>query len=95
MTRGQKFVNPSFFTARSLISRFSFPDDSFNLFLSPDSLHDLRLLVLQVAVSEIQRPARKEYLMVGSYGINAEFFNPQCRARTAQRFLDSEERERL
>ena len=83
-------VRESLFIHRAQ-DEFPFRDDSFDLVISLGCLHNLRLPELQVAVSEIQRVGRKGYLMVESYRNNAELFNLQCWALTAQSFLDPEE----
>ena len=83
-------VRDSLFIHRAQ-DELSFPDDTFDLVISLGCLHNLRLPELQVAVSEIQRVGRDGYLMVESYRNNAELFNLQCWALTAQSFLDPEE----
>ncbi len=83
-------VRDSLFIHRAQ-DKYPFHDDAFDLVISLGCLHNLRLPELQGAVSEIQRVGRKGYLMVESYRNNAELFNLQCWALTAQSFLDAEE----
>ncbi len=51
----------------------------------------LRLPELEMAIPEIQRVGRRGYIMLESYRSNAELFNLQCWALTAQSFLDVDE----
>ncbi len=70
---------------------YPYADLTFDLVISLGCLHNLRLLELEAAIPEIQRVGRKSYMMLESYRNNAELFNLQCWALTAQSFLDVDE----
>jgi len=65
-----------------------FADQEFDLVLSLNTLHNLRLPELAVALPEIQRVARQGYIVVESYRNPQELFNLQCWALTAEAFFD-------
>ena len=67
-----------------------FADQEFDLVLSLNTLHNLRLPELAVALPEIQRVARQGYIVVESYRNPQELFNLQCWALTAEAFFDPE-----
>jgi hypothetical protein len=61
------------------------------LVISLGALHNLRLFELQRALREIERVGRQKYVMVESYRNEAEQFNLQCWALTAESFFDTAE----
>lgn len=65
-----------------------FRDKAFDLALSVGVLHNLRLFHLADALREMERVARRKYLMVESYRNEQELFNLQCWALTCETFLD-------
>lgn len=67
-----------------------FAGQEFDLVLSINSLHNLRLPELALALPELQRVARHGYLVVESYRRPLELFNLQCWALTAEAFFDPE-----
>ena len=70
---------------------YPYADLTFDLVMSLGCLHNLRLPELEATIPEIQRVGRKSYMMLESYRNNAELFNLQCWALTAQSFLDVDE----
>ena len=70
---------------------YPYADLTFDLVMSLGCLHNLRLPELEAAIPEIQRVGRRSYVMLESYRNNAELFNLQCWALTAQSFLDVDE----
>ena len=66
-------------------------DKHFDLVISLGALHNLRLFELQAALREIERVGRNKYVMVESYRNEAEQFNLQCWALTAESFFDTAE----
>jgi SAM-dependent methyltransferase len=66
-------------------------DGHFDLVISLGALHNLRLFELQAALREIERVGRNKYVMVESYRNEAEQFNLQCWALTAESFFDTAE----
>ena len=67
-----------------------FADGHFDLVISLNALHNLRLPELQTALGEMNRVARQGYLLVESYRSAQELFNLQCWALTAESFFDAE-----
>lgn len=67
-----------------------FEDGSFDLALSLGCLHNLRIFDLQLALREMARVSRKQYMMVESFRNDHELFNLQCWALTAESFFDAE-----
>lgn len=67
-----------------------FADGEFDLVLSLNTLHNLRLPELAVALPELQRVGRAAYIVVESYRNPQELFNLQCWALTAEAFFDPE-----
>ncbi len=68
-----------------------FIDKQFDLAISLGAFHNLRLPALETALQEMERVGRRGYLMVESYRNEAELFNLQCWALTAESFLDKKE----
>ena len=67
-----------------------FRDGEFDLVLSLNTLHNLRLPELAATLPELQRVARDGYIVVESYRNPQELFNLQCWALTAEAFFDVE-----
>ncbi|MEY3775469.1 MAG: hypothetical protein RLZZ129_2249 [Verrucomicrobiota bacterium] len=67
-----------------------YANQEFDLVLSLNTLHNLRLPELAQALPEIQRVARQGYIVVESYRDAKELFNLQCWALTAEAFFDPE-----
>ena len=68
-----------------------FPAQHFDLVITLNALHNLRLPELQVALGEINRVGRQGYLLLESYRSEQELFNLQCWAHTCESFFDTEE----
>ena len=71
--------------------KFKYQDQEFDLVISLGTLHNLKLSELSLALSEISRVGKKQYVMVESYRNSQELFNLQCWALTAEMFLDNKE----
>ena len=71
--------------------KLSFADDEFDLAISLGTLHNLRLPELSVALPEMARVSKSQYVMMESFRNELELFNLQCWALTAETFLDDEE----
>lgn len=67
-----------------------FIDQEFDLVISLNTLHNLRLPELAVALPELQRVGHESYVVVESYRNPQELFNLQCWALTAEAFFDPE-----
>jgi ubiquinone/menaquinone biosynthesis C-methylase UbiE len=71
--------------------QYLFEDNEFDLVISLGCLHNLRIIELQTALSEIERVGRRGYIMLESYRNEQELFNLQCWALTCESFFDHEE----
>ena len=70
---------------------YPFGDKSFDLVVSINTLHNLRIFELKSALSEIQRVGKQGYVTVESYRNEKELFNVQCWALTCESFFDTAE----
>lgn len=68
-----------------------FPDGHFDLVISLNALHNLRVFELQSALAEMNRVGKQGYLLLESYRSEQELFNLQCWALTCESFFDVEE----
>jgi len=75
--------------------KYPFGDDSFDLVICINTLHNLRIYNLEKSLTEINRVGKKKYTVVESYRNEEELFNLQCWALTAEAFFSSEEWEWL
>jgi SAM-dependent methyltransferase len=66
-----------------------FGDKQFDLVISINTLHNLRIYELQTALREIERVGSQAYVLVESYRNELELFNLQCWALTAEAFYDT------
>jgi SAM-dependent methyltransferase len=67
--------------------RYPYGDGTFDLVISLGCLHNLRLYELQAALQEIERVGKSKYVMVEAYRNEAEQFNLECWALTAESIL--------
>jgi len=72
-------------------NRYPFKDNYFDLAISLGCFHNLKIFDLKKAISEMNRVAKKKYLMVESYRSNKELFNLQCWALTCESFFSKKE----
>jgi len=72
-------------------SEYPFSNKEFDLVISVGALHNLNLIDLKMAITEIERVGRQGYLMVESYRNEKELFNLQCWALTCDSFLSNDE----
>ena len=70
---------------------YPFSDKEFDLVISLNTLHNLKIFDLKKALQEIQRVAKDGYLVVEAYRDEAELFNLQCWALTCEDFFRPEE----
>jgi len=61
----------------------------FDLVISLGCLHNLKIFELKTALGEIERVGRNKFVLVESYRNEAELFNLQCWALTAEAFHDT------
>ena len=71
--------------------KFPFKKNYFDLAISLATLHNLEIFDLHSSLREIQRVAKKKYIMVESYRNNKELFNLQCWALTCETFFSRNE----
>ncbi|OGT38011.1 MAG: SAM-dependent methyltransferase [Gammaproteobacteria bacterium RIFCSPHIGHO2_12_FULL_37_14] len=69
-------------------STYPYEDSYFDLVISLNTLHNLRIFDLKNAISEIERVGKQKYIVVESYRNEQEQFNLQCWALTAESFFD-------
>jgi len=70
---------------------YPFKDKEFDLLISLNTLHNLRIFELRTALKEIQRVSKNSYLCVESYRNEKELFNLECWALTCESFFDPDE----
>tara|TARA_B100002003_G_C14001183_1_gene483316 strand:+ start:224 stop:886 length:663 start_codon:yes stop_codon:yes gene_type:complete len=70
---------------------YPFDNKNFDLVLSINTLHNLKIYDLEMSLSEIERVGKKKYIVVESYRNEEELFNLQCWALTAESFFSKEE----
>jgi ubiquinone/menaquinone biosynthesis C-methylase UbiE len=70
---------------------YPYGDNYFDLVFSMATLHNLRLYDLKTALQEIMRVGKQQFVMLESYRNEAELFNLQCWALTAESFFSTEE----
>lgn len=78
-----------------LRKKLKFKFKEFDLAISLATLHNLDLMSLELAVKEMSRVSKKQYIMVESYKNSAELFNMQCWSLTCDTFLKPSEWEWL
>jgi len=78
------------FRLHSATAPLPYGDREFDLVISLNALHNLRLPELAVALPEMERVGRSGYLAVESYRNPRELFNLECWALTAEAFFDTE-----
>ena len=71
--------------------KFPFKKKNFDLVISINTLHNLKLFDLENSIKEIQRVGKKKYIAVESYKNDKELFNLQCWALTCQSFFSKKE----
>lgn len=86
---------PEISNAELLVQRAQDPlpygDNYFDLVISLNTLHNLKIFDLAKALKEMQRVGKAGYLLVESYRNELELFNLQCWALTCEAFFDPEE----
>ena len=70
---------------------YPFKDKQFDLVFSINSLHNLRIFELNVALKEIERVGKQGYVLIESYRNEKELFNLECWALTAESYFDTKE----
>ncbi|MEC8074345.1 MAG: class I SAM-dependent methyltransferase [Pseudomonadota bacterium] len=71
--------------------KYNFKNKYFDLVISLNCLHNLKIFNLVKALKEIERVGKKSYIVVESFKNNSELFNLQCWSLTCQAFFSKEE----
>lgn len=71
--------------------KLSFKNKEFDLAISINCFHNLKINYLESALNEISRISNKQYISVESYRNNLELFNLQCWALTCESFFSKDE----
>ncbi len=75
----------------SICNNLPFKNEEFDLVLSINVLHNLKVFELKSSLMEIQRVSKQAYICVESYRNLEELFNLQCWALTCQSFYSVDE----
>jgi SAM-dependent methyltransferase len=70
---------------------FPFKNQEFDLVFSLNTLHNLKIFDLKIALKEMNRVAKNGYLCLESYRNDQELFNLECWALTCQSFYAPDE----
>ncbi len=70
--------------------KFKYKNNHFDLVLSINVLHNLKLESLEKSLKEINRLSKNKFICVESYKNNKQQFNLQCWALTAETIIDTE-----
>ena len=70
---------------------YPFKNKEFDLVISLNTLHNLKIFELEVALKEIQRVGKNNYICLESFRNEKELFNLECWALTCQSFFSPEE----
>lgn len=70
---------------------FPFADNEFDLVISVNTLHNLRIFDLKKSLQEMKRVGRNSYMCTESYRNELEQFNLQCWALTCESFFETAE----
>lgn len=70
---------------------YPFADNEFDLVISLNTLHNLKIYELKNALMECQRVAKNGYIVVEGYRNEAELYNLECWALTCECFFRPEE----
>lgn len=71
--------------------KYKWKNKHFDLVLSINTLHNLRVHELAGALSEIERVGKRKYISVESYRNEEELFNLECWVLTAKAFFDPDQ----
>jgi len=78
------------FFIHNLKDKLPFTNNAFDLVLSINTIHNLKINELQIAIQEIERVGKEKYIATESYQNEKEQFNLQCWALTCESFYSKE-----
>ena len=87
---GKKEIK-NFIKIHNLETKLPFKKKYFDLAITINSFHNLKINHLELAIKEMIRISKNQYLAVESYRNNKELFNLQCWALTCQSFFKKSE----
>lgn len=79
-----------FIFKQKIEEKYPFKDKYFDLVISLNTLHNVPVERLKIALGEIERVGNNKYIVVESYKNEAELFNLQCWALTCESFFTPE-----
>lgn len=71
--------------------KYPFEDNKFDLVISLNTLHNLKIFELKNALEEIERVGKNSFICLESYRNELELFNLECWALTCQSFYSPDE----
>ncbi len=71
--------------------KYPFSNDQFDLVFSINTLHNLKIFDLKIALMEMERVGKNGYLCLESFRNEKELFNLECWALTCQSFYSPDE----
>lgn len=80
-----------FLKIHNIKKKLKFKKNYFDLIISINTLHNLKINFLLNAIKEIQRVGKNHYICVESFRNNKELFNLQCWALTCESFYSKTE----
>ena len=78
------------FFIHNLRNKLPFINNEFDLVLAINTIHNLKINELQIAIQEIERVGKEKYIATESYQNEEEQFNLQCWALTCESFYSKE-----
>ena len=79
----------NFLIKKNIIHGLKYKKNYFDLVLSINTLHNLKLNELEISIKEIERLGKNKFICVESYRNELEQFNLQCWALTAETIIDT------
>ena len=70
---------------------YPFGDNEFDLVISLNTLHNLKIYDLKTALGEIDRVGKNGYIVIEAYRNEKELFNLECWALTCESFFRPDE----
>ncbi len=90
INNSQKQIKKYLFT-KDIRKKFSFKKKSFDLVTCLGVFHNLNLIEIEKSIKQINKIAKKSFIMVESYRNEKELFNLQCWALTCDSFFTPSE----
>lgn len=91
LEHAKKEIQDALFLHHAESAPYPYENKSFDLVISLNTLHNLRIFDLKTALQEIERIGKNSYIVVEGYRNEEELFNLQCWALTCESFFRPEE----